>query len=263
MKNLFFRISTLVFISFTVSNQALAWGAKGHRIIGEIAQRHLDPKVLKKVDKILQGESLAICSTWMDHIKSNDSFNHMYPWHYCTIPNHKEKYEDGNEAAKKGDIILTIERLLKELSSKNFTDGDERMAIRMIAHLVGDIHQPLHVGNGEDRGGNDLKIKWFGKKSNLHRIWDSELINYQDLSYTEYTNWINKDNTEVVRSYQNINIREWALESKKIRMNGLYPDADKSSLGYDYNFKHVETLNSRLFQAGVRLAQILNTIYKN
>ncbi len=253
----------LIIASILFSSHVLAWGAKGHRIIGEIAQRHLDPKVLKKIDKILQGESLAMCSTWMDHIKSNDSFNHMSSWHYCTIADHKTKYEEGNEEAKNGDVILTIERLLRELSSKNFTDGDERMAIRMLAHLIGDIHQPLHVGNGEDRGGNDLKIKWFEGNSNLHRIWDSEIINYQDLSYTEYTNWIHDVGDDNIENYQNSYVREWALESKEIRMSGIYPDEKFTSLGYDYNYNHIKTLNIRLYLAGVRLAHVLTAIYKN
>jgi hypothetical protein len=136
MEKTFVKITILIVASALFSNNVFAWGAKGHRIIGEIAQRHLDPKVLKKIDKILQGESLAMCSTWMDHIKSNDSFDHMYSWHYCTIADDKTTYLDGNEEAKNGDVIITIERLIRELSSKNFTDGDEKMAIRMLTHLM-------------------------------------------------------------------------------------------------------------------------------
>ena len=263
MEKTFVKITILIVASALFSNNVFAWGAKGHRIIGEIAQRHLDSKVLKKIDKILQGESLAMSSTWMDHIKSNDSFDHMYSWHYCTIADDKTTYLDGNEEAKNGDVIITIERLIRELSSKNFTDGDEKMAIRMLTHLIGDIHQPLHVGNGEDRGGNDLKIKWFGKNTNLHRIWDSEIIDYQDLSYTEYTKWINDIGDDNIENYQNSNVREWALESKEIRMTGLYPDENSISLGYDYNYNHIETLNLRLYLAGVRLAHVLTAIYKN
>ena len=86
MKNYFFKYLLFLGISILTTIPAQAWGAKGHRIIGEIAQRHLNQNVSKKVLKILKDESLAMSSTWMDFIKSDDSFDHMYPWHYCTIP---------------------------------------------------------------------------------------------------------------------------------------------------------------------------------
>ena len=148
----------------------------------------------------------------------------------------------------------------KLLKSKKFKDGDERMAVRMLVHLIGDIHQPLHVGNGKDRGGNDFKVNWFNEKSNLHKVWDSEIINYQDLSYTEYADWLDKD-IFWVESLNDKSVIEWALESKKIRIDGLYPDTNNLNLSYDYNFQHIETLNSQLLKAGFRLAMVLNEIY--
>ena len=134
------------------------------------------------------------------------------------------------------------------------------MAVRMLVHLIGDIHQPLHVGNGKDRGGNDFKVNWFNEESNLHKIWDSEIINYQDLSYTEYADWVDQD-IFWVESLNDKSVIEWALESKKIRVNGLYPDTNNLNLSYDYNFQHIETLNSQLLKAGFRLAMVLNKIY--
>jgi hypothetical protein len=130
----------------------------------------------------------------------------------------------------------------------------------MLVHLIGDIHQPLHVGNGKDRGGNDFKVNWFNEESNLHKIWDSEIINYQDLSYTEYADWVDQD-IFWVESLNDKSVIEWALESKKIRVNGLYPDTNNLNLSYDYNFQHIETLNSQLLKAGFRLAMVLNKIY--
>jgi hypothetical protein len=130
----------------------------------------------------------------------------------------------------------------------------------MLVHLIGDIHQPLHVGNGKDRGGNDFKVNWFNQESNLHKIWDSEIINYQDLSYTEYADWVDQD-IFWVESLNDKSVIDWALESKKIRINGLYPDTNNLNLSYDYNFQHIKTLNRQLLKAGFRLAMILNEIY--
>jgi hypothetical protein len=259
MKNYFFKYLLCLGISILTTIPAHAWGAKGHRIIGEIAQRHLEQNVSKKVLKILKDESLAMSSTWMDFIKSDDSFDHMYPWHYCTIPDSSFSFQE-NLTLKEGDVVQTLQRLIKEFKSKKFKDGDERMAVRMLVHLIGDIHQPLHVGNGKDRGGNDFKVNWFNEESNLHKIWDSEIINYQDLSYTEYADWVDQD-IFWVESLNDKSVIEWALESKKIRVNGLYPDTNILNLSYDYNFQHIETLNSQLLKAGFRLAMVLNEIY--
>jgi hypothetical protein len=259
MKNYFFKHLLCLGISILTTIPAQAWGPKGHRIIGEIAQRHLEQNVSKKVLKILKDESLAMSSTWMDFIKSDDSFDHMYPWHYCTIPDSSFSFQE-NLTLKEGDVVQTLQRLIKEFKSKKFKDGDERMAVRMLVHLIGDIHQPLHVGNGKDRGGNDFKVNWFNEESNLHKIWDSEIINYQDLSYTEYADWVDQD-IFWVESLNDKSVIEWALESKKIRVNGLYPDTNILNLSYDYNFQHIETLNSQLLKAGFRLAMVLNEIY--
>ena len=174
MKNYFFKSLLCLGISILTITPAQAWGAKGHRIIGEIAQKHLRQNVSKKVLKILKDESLAMASTWMDFIKSDDSFDHMYPWHYCTIPDTSFSFQE-NLTPKEGDVVQTIQRLIQELKSKKFKDGDERMAVRMLVHLIGDIHQPLHVGNGKDRGANSVQIKWFNEPTNLCSISQLDL----------------------------------------------------------------------------------------
>ena len=125
------------------------WGQKGHRIVGLIAENHLTAKAKKNISKILQGYSLADVSNFMDEIKSDDRYRHMNPWHYCTIPDDKTYEEVG--APEEGDAIQTIQRLILELKSKKFTDEDEAFALKCLVHLIGDVHQPLHVGFGMGR----------------------------------------------------------------------------------------------------------------
>jgi len=242
------------FLLFSVN--LFAWGPTGHRIVGAIAERHLSPCAKEKIDELLQGESLAMASTWMDNIKSDPSYRSWNPWHYCTIPDHQSYEEAGTP--KQGDVIATLHRLMVDPDARKHMPWDEASGIKMVAHLVGDIHQPLHVGNGADRGGNDWKIQWFNSSTNLHRIWDSDMIKHQELSYTEYADWIDRASEEDIQSWQADDVLVWAQESKAIRLGGIYPDVDTQSLGYAYSYQHLSTLNRRLLQAGIRLAAVLN-----
>lgn len=241
---------------FLFSASLFAWGPTGHRVVGEVATMHLSKKAKKKIAKILQGESLAMCSNWMDFIKSDDSYDSLKSWHYVTIPS-IDKYH--HEGQMKGDVIQAIDRFVYEIENDKYS-VDEKFALRCLVHLVGDIHQPLHVGNGEDRGGNSVKVKWFGRNSNLHRVWDSEIIDGQKLSYTEYATWVNVATKDQVSKWQSEKVMTWVEESISYRTS-IYNFPEDAKLGYDYNYNHIDEVNMRLLQAGVRLAGILNELY--
>ncbi len=235
-----------------------AWGPTGHRVVGLIAEYHLSKKAMKRVTAILKDETMAEASTFMDFIKSDRKYDHMSPWHYCTIPD-GQTYADAGTPPE-GDVIVTIERLISELKSGQFTDEDEAFALKCLIHLIGDIHQPLHVGNGKDRGGNDIKVEYFYKPSNLHRVWDSGIIEEQKYSYTEYTEWINHPTNADLVQWRNDNVRTWALESAELRTQ-VYDIPENGKLSWRYNYDQIDTVNRRLLQAGVRLAYVLDMIY--
>jgi len=250
-------MKTFLTISVTLfCMNLMAWGPTGHRVVGQIAEMHLNKKALKKVKLVLEDESLAICGNWMDYIKSDSSYDSLSAWHYVTIPS-MEKYH--NEGELKGDVIQAIDRFILELETKNYS-VDEKFALKCLVHLIADIHQPLHVGNGEDRGGNSVKVKWFGRSSNLHRVWDSEMIDGQKLSYTEYAAWINTAKKDQIAKWQTQGVMVWAEESVSYR-ESIYDIPENGKLGYQYNYKHIDEVNQRLLQAGIRLAGVLNEIY--
>ena len=174
------RIVVLLLISI-IPHLAFSWGKTGHRVVGQIAMNHMSKKALKNVQSVLGNEDVAIVANWMDYVKSEQDKRYMNPWHYCTI----HQGEEYAGAPEEGDAIQKIHQFIDELKTKNFT-VDEQFALKSLIHLVGDIHQPLHVGNGEDKGGNDVKVTFFGDKSNLHRVWDSDMIDFEQLSYQEY-----------------------------------------------------------------------------
>lgn len=252
-----FWIASVVLVSILPS---FGWGQTGHRVVGEIATSQLKPCTEKKIAAILQGESLAMCSTWMDEVKSDKAYDHWDPWHYCTIGDHQSYAEAGTPS--QGDILMKLDEITRELETKKFKHGGEANAIKILVHLLGDLHQPLHVGRGDDKGGNDFKIKYFGKSSNLHRIWDSDLIDGTQLSYTEYSQHLLRTTTQDrVKQHQSGSYLDWANESKALRMAGIYPSADLENLSYQYGYENYSRLEERLVQAGVRLAMVLNRIY--
>jgi len=241
-----------------LSGLVLAWGPLGHRIVGKIAENHLNRKARKNIEKILGNQTLAEVSNFMDFIKSDPDKRHMNPWHYMTIPDGQTYAQAGTP--DEGDVIATIERLLNEFMTGRFTDEDEAYALKCLVHLVGDIHQPLHVGNGKDRGGNDIRVEFFWENSNLHRVWDSGIIDQQRYSYTEYVQWIDHPTKEEVIKWQAAPLISWAMESQALREQ-VYNLPEDKKINYRYVYDNIDIINQRLLQAGIRLAGILNGIY--
>ncbi len=248
----------LIVLAVFTSLNVVGWGVTGHRTIGHIAEQHLSKKAKKKIGQILKRESLTIITTWMDEIRSDSTYDHTHPWHYVTIPD-GQTYETC-EKSERGDIIEALERMIKALKKGGLDVKTESEHIKMIAHLIGDLHMPLHVGNGTDRGGNDVKLKYFWKDSNLHRVWDSGMIDKKQLSYTELANSINNISKEEVAELQNSTVRDWANESIALR-DACYDIGEKKSINYKYDYKHWPTVQQQLLKAGVRLAGVLNEIY--
>ncbi len=252
--------SLIVVLSLIITSNLFAWGKTGHRVVGYVAQDHLCKKASKKINKILTSYSLEMSGNYLDFIRSDSNYRFMNSWHYVSIPDGK-RYEDITPNPK-GDVIAKIEALIEELKSKQFTTvADEEFAIMALVHLVGDLHQPLHVGLAEDRGGNSIDVKWFGEETNLHHVWDGSLIDFQELSYTEFGNHINRGiKKSQVKSWQATTVRDWAHESQDLR-KACYQFDEDAYLSYDYNFAHIKTIEQRLLQAGIRLAGLLNEIY--
>ncbi|MBK6265808.1 S1/P1 nuclease [Marivirga sp. S37H4] len=250
-------ISTFLLMIFFLP-QAFSWGQTGHRAIGEVASFYITKKTQKKIEALLGGESLAIASVWMDEVKSDDAYDHTHDWHWVEIPNGMTYAE--SKKNPDGDIIMTIERLVKELKAGNLDRKTEQEHLKMLLHLVGDIHQPCHVGNGEDQGSNKVWVKWFGKNSNLHKVWDSEMIDGKQLSYTELANAVNLTTKEQVKEWQQNPLDVWVQEAIALRPQ-IYDFNEDNNLRYEYAYKNWDTLQQQLLKAGVRLAGVLNDIY--
>jgi len=243
----------------TFSFQVCSWGQTGHRVTAAIAEEHLNRKAKRMVHKILSNEDLAEASTFSDEQRSNPSDfwkKTANPWHYVNV-HEGEVYK---KAPPEGDAVTALEMFSKQLKSKETSLEDKQIALRFIVHIIGDLHQPFHSGTDLDRGGNDVKVIFFGQESNIHRVWDEHLIDNQKLSYTEWTNRLNrKISKKIIKQWSQTDPRVWITESQKLRL-GLYPD--KERLFFDYQYKAIPIVRQRLQMGGVRLAVYLNQLFK-
>lgn len=241
-----------------ISIQLLGWGQTGHRVVGEMAQKHLSELAEARINKILANQTLAEVSNWMDNVKSNRDYDSLRNWHWVTIPDGMT-YEE-TEKNEEGDIIHGIEYIIEKLKTGNLDPNLEADYLKILVHLVGDVHMPLHVGNGKDRGGNQVEVEWFWKNSNIHRVWDSQMIDSKEYSYTELADLLNRENVLKVDYWQSTNVRDWAHEAMKYRPQ-IYDIPKDGKINYEYRYKNWDLLCNQLRKGGIRLAGILNEIY--
>ena len=159
-----------------------------------------------------------------------------------------------------GNAVTALEMFTKQLKNTQSSLAQKQLALRFIVHIIGDLHQPFHAGNGTDRGANDVKLEFFRKDSNLHRVWDSGLIDRQQLSYTEWTHMLSsKISSQQAKKWMEIDPKVWIAESAKVRV-GLYPA--KNIISWDYQYQTMPIVKRRLQMAGVRIAAYLNALFK-
>ena len=242
----------------------MAWGMLGHRIVGQIADSYLTKNTKKEIFKILGNESVAIASNWPDFIKSDPAYSYLNSWHYINLKGGLTEQDVKSYLATDTvtDAYTKINWLTAQLKNKELEQENKVLYLRLLIHMVGDIHQPLHVGRFEDLGGNKIRVTWFKDSVNLHQVWDSKLVEYQQLSYTEYATAINFTTKAQRKLWEAEPVSEWIWQSYQ-SAGKIYADVKPGErLGYDYDFKNNALLNQQLLKGGVHLACLLNEIFK-
>jgi hypothetical protein len=263
MKNKFVKQLLVIVLVIYFPLHSMAWGTQGHRICGQIASFYLTPKAKKAIDEILGGESIALASNWADFIKSDPNYAYLSPWHYIDF-NKQYTYPEMVEFLKTDtatDAYTKMNFLISELKKKNLGLDKQRLYLRMLIHIIEDVHQPMHTAHADDKGGNDFKVSWFSTPTNLHSVWDSQLIDFQQLSFTEYASAIHFCTAEQRAQWQADPISKWLFESNQIAEK-LYTEIKPGdTLNYRYNFTHIAIVNQQMLKAGVRLAGVLNALF--
>lgn len=253
---------------------AAAWGPIGHRITGAIAERNIDGQTRAHITAILGRETLAEAATWPDEERSNpDQFwqETANPFHFVTLP--QGMTVEQLVHPPEGDAATALEGFTATLRDPAASRADKALALRFVVHIVADLHMPLHVGKGDDRGGNWFNVLWFDDPvaTNLHWVWDEGMILRQQLSYSEYADRLHaRTEPEEVLEWWNADPETWMQESATLR-DRIYPptggeagEATRESplrLGWQYAYDWTPAMEQRLKQAGVRVAAYLDAVF--
>lgn len=259
MKIKLLLLISVFFLTSASVDETFFWGQNGHRTTGKIAEMHLTKKAKKQIDKLLKGESLAFVSTYADEIKSDRKYSEFYSWHYINM-NLDEKYADA-EKNPKGDLVTGINKCIAVLKDKNSKAEDKVFYLKMLVHFVGDLHQPMHIGQREDKGGNTIQVQWFGKGTNLHSVWDTKMIEEWNMSYLELAANSRDLNKNQIKELQKGAVEEWVDEVHEITKEVYKSVKVGENLKYRYSYDHFGTVRAQLQKGGVRLAKILNEIF--
>lgn len=236
------------------------WGKTGHRAVGAVAETHLTGKTKRKIAKLLNGQSEAFVSTFADDIKSDKRYKDFYTWHYVNMPLDQSYAE--SKKNENGDLVTGIDYCKTIIKDKNSSDDDKAFYLKLLIHLVGDLHQPLHVGREEDRGGNDIKVQWQFKDTNLHSVWDSKMIDEFGMSYTELASNADYLTKEQIKNIQKGTIIDWVNETQQIAKTVYASVEEGDNLRYEYSYLHFEMVRTQLQKGGIRLAKVLNDVFK-
>ncbi|MGA0957087.1 MAG: S1/P1 nuclease [Flavobacteriaceae bacterium] len=234
------------------------WGSTGHRALAEVASFYLTENAKNKINEILDGETIVTVSMYADDIRSDNRYDKYYDWHFINMEL-DEDYEDA-VPSEKGDVFIAINKCLDILESDSLTDSDKSFYLKLLIHFIGDLHQPMHIGRYEDRGGNRVYVKWFGRNSNLHRVWDSEMINGYNMSYSELAkNLPTPENLEI--EFERDDLIDWVNETHSYTRK-IYNDVSiDDNLGYEYQYQNFQTVREQILKGGLRLASVLNYLF--
>ena len=252
---------TYIFIAFLMTvmlfpTKTLAWGKKGHALVAEVAFSYLDKNTQEIVLQYLEGMSIEDAANWMDQIKSDHAYDSMKPYHYAD-------FEKGDKVVEtSGDnIIYQLDTTIKELKNKkNLSKEEIQTKIKILFHLIGDLHQPLHVGYSSDKGGNSLQVNYKDKRTNMHSLWDSGIIESKGITLQDCMN-SEKFSKRELRKLKKINIINWSKESRS------YLDEVYNTSGNKISDEYVDlssiVIEKQILKAGIRLASVLNKVFKN
>lgn len=235
------------------------WGLTGHRAIGEIANGYLKGKTKRKIAKLLNGQSLALISTFGDDIKSDKRYGEFYTWHYVNMP-FGVKYEDA-EKNPKGDLVTGIKKCQEVILSKTSSTEDKVFYLKLLVHFIGDLHQPMHVGRSEDKGGNTIQVQWFDNGTNLHSVWDSKMLTHYNMTYSELAQNTDVISKKQVNYLQTGSIEDWVNETQQLAIKVYGSAKVGENLRYNYMYENFELVRSQLHKGGIRLAKVLNDLF--
>jgi len=244
--------------------EGLAWGPAGHRIVGHIAEMNLDPQVLKTIQREFNIKHLANVATWADDIrKSGDRLDFQ---HYTNIAAGHRTYHQPRDCPRKRCVTEKIKEYERVLQSSAASPKIRKEAFKFLVHLVADVHQPMHLGYEKDRGGNDIAVFFGNKPTNLHRVWDHDLIFLKGRTQAQFARHLNAAITpENKKQWRGGTPEEWSNETRALVLDYGYllQFSRGRELSLDYIRQGRKIVEEQLQRAGISLAGMLNRLFKH
>ena len=254
-------------------DKASAWGADGHRLICAMAEAKLTPEAKSMLSETLRmgkfldnnaDEDFPEACLWPDKAR-HTTHKGSYEEHFINVPKSEDSVDLARDCAALNCVATAIQRNLVYLSRDaqgKREKARKAAALRFLAHFVGDLHQPLHVGNGEDWGGNKIKVNWYDKKANLHGIWDYEILKKAGITYPDSLEYLQEIKPENSAG----DVLAWIRTSFRLARNNAYKDtegnliASGDTLGDAYFERAKPIVMSQISLSSSRLAYLLNEL---
>jgi hypothetical protein len=261
------NISPSLYVLLVVSIALISWGVTGHRTIGKIAENHLTPQAKAAIRELLDTETLARASTWPDEVRSQPDYRHTASWHFINLPLGLTyaDFQAKVQGMTQENVYSALQKEEQILGSAISSRQEKIEALKYIVHFVGDLHQPMHVSREEDKGGNTIQLNYEGHGTNLHSLWDSKLIEHEGLTYEQMAMKYDQASPAQIKQWQSDPLLQWIWESYQASSQ-LYAEVDAMhdrSIDDSYYQAHIGIVRDRIEKAGIRLAGVLNTIFRN
>ena len=251
----------LVGLCLLFARGVFAWGQKGHDVTAYIAECHLTPEAAEKVHKALGGYSPVYFANWLDFASYWPEYAYSKTWHYLNMD--EGKTIETMPKNPKGDVLKAVTEITEKLKSGKLTPDEETLNLKMLVHLVGDMHCPMHLGRLSDLGGNLRPVRFFDRETNLHSVWDTNLPEaVRNWSYTEWKEQIDRLSDEEIAEITAGEPADWVKETHEICKEIYDFSPEGTKISYDYIFKYTPVVEKQFLRGGRRLARLLNEIYQ-
>ena len=241
MKKLF-----LISLCLLFARGAFAWGQKGHDVTAYIAECHLTPVYI---------------ANWLDFASYWPEYAYSKTWHYLNID--EGQTLETMPRNPKGDVLTAVTEITEKLKSGKLTPEEETLNLKMLIHLVGDMHCPMHLGRLSDLGGNKRPVRFFGRETNLHSAWDTNIPEaVHNWSYSEWQQQIDRLTDEEAAQIVAGEPADWVKETHEICKEIYDFSPEGTKISYDYIFKYTPVVEKQFLRGGRRLARLLNEIYQ-
>lgn len=257
MKNKLLILISIILLLAT-PKFSFGWGKKGHELVAEVASHYLDESTKAKVQGYLKNISFEDAANWMDEMRSNDYYTFMRTWHYLDV----EKGQRYTPVATDRNIIIILNSAISELQHRdNIKKKQIKNDILLLFHLMGDLHQPLHVGYPGDKGGNTINVTLIKTNTNLHSAWDTGIIESKNITLDDCLKQYASYSPEEIASFKQLHVMQWMDQSRSL-LDTVYNFKD-DLLDQNYVDANSVIIEKQILKAGIRLASVLTEAFKN